>query len=94
MPDYKYDVFISYERDGQMTDWIAQHFLPHFRTWVRNAIVGTCNRKSLPIFFDISQTIPNFRDNLKQDVAGITPGANWDLALREALQASRCMVGI
>jgi hypothetical protein len=94
MPDYKYDVFISYERDGLTTGWIAEYFLPHFRTWVRNAIVNTCRRKSLPIFFDISQTTPNFPDNLKQDVAGIKPGANWNSALREALQASRCMVGI
>jgi hypothetical protein len=94
MPDYKYDVFLSYERDGLATGWITEHFLPHFRTWVRNEIAATCRRRSLPIFFDISQTTPNFPDNLKQDVAGIRPGANWDPALREALQTSRCMVGI
>jgi len=94
MEDYKYDVFISYERDGLTTGWITEHFLPHFRTWVRMEIEGICKRKSLPLFFDSSQTDPNFPTDLKQKVEGIKPGANWDNALRDAIRASRCMVGI
>jgi hypothetical protein len=91
---YKYDVFISYERDGLTTSWITEHFLPHFRTWVRNAITDVCQRQPLPIFFDISQTDPSFPKDLKQKVDGIRPGANWDATLRDAIQSSRCMVGL
>jgi TIR domain len=94
MTEYKYDVFISYERDGLTTGWITEHFLPHFRTWLRMEVASVCRRKSLPIFFDRSQMTPNFPADLKQEVAGIKPGASWDIALREAMQVSRCMVGI
>src|SRR4051812_31093908 len=94
MEDYKYDVFISYERDGLTTGWIVEHFLPHFRTWVRQTITGACQRASLPIFFDSSQTDPNFPADLKQKVEGVKPGENWDKAIREAIRRSRCMIAI
>jgi TIR domain len=94
MPDYEYDVFISYERDGLTTEWITEHFLPHFRTWLRQEVRAVCLRPAQPIFFDKSQTDPGFPTNLKLQVAGIEPGSNWDEALKDAIRVSRCMVGI
>jgi hypothetical protein len=94
MEDYKYDVFISYERDSLTKGWITEHFLPHFRTWVRMKIEDVCKRKSFPIFFDSSQIDPTFPADLKQKVEGIAPGSNGDAALRDAIRTSRCMVGI
>jgi len=94
MPDYEYDVFISYERDSLTTGWITEHFLPLFRTWLRAEIIQACERQALPIFFDTSQTDPEFPQDLKLKVAGIEPGSDWDDSLRDAIRASRCMVGI
>jgi hypothetical protein len=94
MVDYKYDVFVSYERDGLTTGWITEHFLPHFRTWVRSEIRDICKRPANPIFFDKSQTDPEFPKDLKLQLAGIEPGERWDQALKDAIRVSRCMVGI
>ena len=94
MPDYEYDVFISYERDSLTTGWITEHFLPLFRTWLRQEISAICARPALPIFFDTSQTDPEFPQDLKLKVAGIPPGSDWDKSLRDAIRVSRCMVGI
>lgn len=94
MPDYQYDVFISYERDGLTTGWITEHFLPLFRTWLRQEVRAVCSRPAQPIFFDKSKTDPDFPTNLKLELAGIEPGSNWDEALKQAIRVSRCMVGI
>jgi len=93
-PDYAYDVFISYERDGLTTGWITEHFLPLFRTWLRQEVRDVCGRAAKPIFFDKSKTDPDFPTNLKQELAGIEPGANWDDSLKHAIRVSCCMVGI
>jgi|SRR6185437_5671861 len=94
MPDYRYDVFISYERDGLTAGWITEHFLPHFRTWLRLAIREICGRPAQPIFFDKSQVDPDFPDNLRLEVGGIDLGADWNEALKDAIRVSRCMVGL
>ena len=93
MPDYEYDVFISYERDGIASDWITEHFLPLFRYWLRQNIREKCGRPAQHIFFDRSQT-DDFPQKMKLELAGIRPGADWDKSLREAICVSRCMVGI
>jgi hypothetical protein len=94
MHDYRYDVFLSYERDSLTVGWIKEHFLPFFRTFLRLEVMATLRRQPLPIFFDKSEIDRDFPDALKQDVKGIPLGSDWDTELRSAIQASRCMVGI
>lgn len=94
MPDYLYDVFISYQRKGMTKGWIIQHFLPHFVTFLPLAIQEICTRPAQPIFFDESRSNTDFPAELKPDVAGIEVGSDWDEELKKAISASRCMVGI
>jgi TIR domain len=90
--DYLYDVFVSYESDDFLVRWIKVHFLPLFRTWLRNSVRATVGRPVLPIFFDCSLIDINFPSDLKLQVTGIEPGGDWKDGLRNGLRYSRCLV--
>ena len=36
MSGYTYDIFLSHDRDVVFGEWLRTHFLPLFRTYVRN----------------------------------------------------------
>src|SRR5262245_31981617 len=94
MTDYKYDVFISYERDGGTVRWLLDQFLPAFRNWLRLAIIDVCGREPTKMFFDKADTqiIPD--NDLKLQLEGIPGHALWRDELHAAIRASRCLVGI
>jgi hypothetical protein len=92
--DYLYDIFVSYEKDWLMNNWLKDSFLPFLQTWVRMTVPEACGRPALPIFFDRSQVEIDFPTDLKLQLAGIDPGADWNESLQKALQHSRCLVAV
>jgi len=92
--DYLYDIFVSYETDWLVSNWLKDHFLPFLQTWVRNTVPEICKRPARPIFFARSQVEIGFPQELKLRLAGIKPGVKWDEGLREGLRFSRCLIAI
>jgi hypothetical protein len=88
---YTYDVFISYKRDPVRNQWLDEHFIPLFSHAVREGIAAECERQPTGIFFDRAELTS---ESLAFDHTGIEPGDVWRDALRTAMKASRCMVGL
>ncbi len=93
MPDYEFDVFVSYEDDTMATQWIVDHFLPLFRTYLRNEIVDICQRPANKIFFSKTDHYPSLA-GFKLEMAGLPVGQDWKAELYRAIRVSRCMVGL
>jgi hypothetical protein len=91
--DYTYDIFISYRRSRCKSEWLIEHFLPLFEEYLANEIMAQCQRLPRKIFFDQAEINPALR-HFEESVNGIEPGANWRLALHDAIQQSCCMVGV
>jgi hypothetical protein len=87
---YKSDVFISYKRDDFRDEWLSEHFLPAFRSYVREEIARTCKRQSIGIYFDETEIVSDKRK--MKDRHGLEPGDEWRAALRDAIKTSRCVV--
>ncbi len=95
MPDYEFDVFLSYETDRLVTRWLVEEFLPHFGTYLRQELAARNNRRPMKIFFAYRQEdFPEWPPEYKFIVEGIPLGMNWEPTLNSAIKASRCMVGI
>ena len=94
MADYLYDIFVSYERDWLLSNWMKDHFLPFLQTWLRNAVPVACGRPAKPIFFDRSRVDKDFPQELKQELAGIEPGDDWTEGLKKGLRYSRCLIAV
>src|SRR5262245_22805354 len=92
MMDYTYDVFISYRRSRNRSEWLIDHFLPIFDEYLRNEIIEQCARSPRKIFFDQAEINPALRQF--EDTSGIEPGVQWRTALGVAIQQSCCMVGV
>jgi hypothetical protein len=91
--DYTYDVFISYRRQRNKSEWLIEHFLPLFEEYLSDSIILTCGRRPRKLFFDQTDVNPNLRQ-FEQRLGGIDVGANWRLALRNAIKLSCCMLGV
>jgi len=44
--DYAYDVFISYRRSRNKSEWLIEHFLPLFEDYLRDEIIAQCKRQA------------------------------------------------
>jgi hypothetical protein len=91
MPDYSYDIFLSYKRDpwGIFDEWLTKHFIPHFMFKVGQAIAMHCGRPMTDVFFDQAKLSDKTRK-----LEGIEPGQEWQNALTEAIRQSRCIVAL
>jgi TIR domain len=94
MPDYEFDVFVSYENDHLMTQWVVEEFMPLFRTLVRQEIGGRTGRATRLFFAYKQEDFPNLPHDFKAEVVGIPLGVTWEEALDSAIRKSRCMVGL
>ena len=86
---YSHDVFISYRRDTFRDEWLIDHFIPIFKSFVKEAITAEADRDPDTIFFDQTELDDSIR---VFDLKGIEPGQNWQNALEEAIKTSRCVV--
>jgi hypothetical protein len=95
MPDYEFDVFISYETDHLVTRWLVEEFVPFFGTFLRQEIAAQTGRRPNKIFFNYKeQEFPDLPAGYKLVAAGIPPGEDWEEFLNGAIKRSRCMLGI
>jgi hypothetical protein len=95
MPDYEFDVFVSYETDHLITQWVVEEFMPLFRILLRQQIAAATGRAPGRIFFSFKEAdFPDLPDDYKLAVSGIPPGVRWEDALHTAIKRSRCMVGL
>jgi hypothetical protein len=90
---YTFDVFISYRRQRNKSEWLIEHFLPLFEEYLSDEIIAICGRPPQDIFFDQAKINPELRQ-FDNRLGGIEPGADWRMALADAIRQSRCMVGI
>lgn len=88
---YTNDVFISYKRDPFRDEWLVEHFMPMFSSFVREEIAKECGRRPERIFFDQAEVSAASRTF---DQYGIEPGQEWKNALGQALKTSRCLVAL
>ena len=71
MPDYSYDIFLSYKRDPWKVfdGWLTDHFIPIFMYQVGQAIAKHCQRPMAGVFFDQAKLSDEIRK-----LEGIEPG--------------------
>jgi TIR domain-containing protein len=89
---YSHDVFISYRRDRFRDEWLIDHFIPIFKSFVKEAITAEADRDPDTIFFDQTELDDSIRAFDPLDLKGIEPGQNWKNALEQAIKTSRCVV--
>jgi hypothetical protein len=91
--DYTYDVFISYNRQRNKSEWLIDHFLPLFEEYLSDEIISQVRRQPRKIFLDQAEVNPSLRQ-FEQRVTGIEPGAVWQDVLRKAIARSCCMLAV
>jgi hypothetical protein len=79
MPDYKFDVFVSVKNDEVFGQWLRDHFLPLFESYLKNDVIVECHRPIKGIFY--------YKKSLQ-------PGDPWPDELREAIRESRVAVAL
>lgn len=91
MPDYQFDIFISYKRDswGVFDEWLSVHFIPLFMMNIGNSIAAVCHRRRNDIFYDRAKL-----DEQQRKLEGIEPGEDWRNALSKAIKESRCVLAL
>jgi len=91
--DYSYDIFISYRRSRNKSEWLMEHFLPLFQDYLNDEIIDQCGREARKIFLDQTEVVAELRQ-FEEGIHGIEPGLPWRTALSRAICESRCMVGL
>lgn len=77
---YLHDVFLSYRRSSPVGDWVHNHFVPELNNWLPGEV-----GRQVSIFID---------DGYRVGSQGIQLGADWPLALQQALARSRCLLAV